>query len=75
MVGCGMDLSPEALSRDIAFERRREFNLLAESVAHMVYCRTLPPDDAYWWGRIIAHQAHILGLVLPPDATPYATVR
>jgi hypothetical protein len=70
MVGRAMDLSARALAQDIAAYRRRAFDALALGVSQMVMCRTLPPDDAYWWARVLAHDAHRLDLVASPRNSP-----
>lgn len=63
-----MDPSSPADLADCALSQRRiEYQSLADSFVQMVYCRTLPPNDAYAWTVIVARMASAVGLRLPDD--------
>lgn len=70
MQGRAMDLSPAALVEYARADQRREYERLAEALAQMVYCRTLPPDDAYAWTRVLVMEARLICLVAPKTDAP-----
>jgi hypothetical protein len=63
MQGRAMDLSPDALAEYALADRRVEYRALANAVARMVLCQTLPPNDAYAWTVIVARMARAVGLI------------
>jgi hypothetical protein len=63
--GQAVEISPAVLEYRRA-DQRIEYDRLADALAQMLYCYTLPPDDAYAWTRILIWEARMLGLI------PYA---
>lgn len=64
-----MDISPALVAECVRAEQRREYDALVLNYIHMVYCRTLPPDDAYGWTRAVVWEAEAMQLI---DLTPPA---
>ena len=48
--------SPES-SRDVAADLQREHDVMADVICARLLDGSLPPDEAYWWTRILAEGA------------------
>lgn len=62
MQGRAMQPSPAELAEYALADRRLEYEQLSRAVAEMVFCHTLPPNDAYAWTVIVLRMATSVGL-------------
>lgn len=60
-----MELSPAVLAVYARVEYCREFEVLSISLVQMLYAKTIPPDDAYAWTRVLLMDARKLALITP----------
>ena len=68
MDGRAVELSPVLLAQYARADRQIEYDRIADAFAQMVYCRTLPPDDAYNWTRVLLYEARMLELIQADNA-------